>query len=57
LKKAKYLEDEPVEAAASPIEAGQPEPPVSAPPANKQPIDQPASLFAEKLQQAWRKEP
>jgi hypothetical protein len=30
---------------------------VSAPPANKQPIDQPASLFAEKLQQAWRKEP
>jgi 3'-5' exoribonuclease len=58
LKKAKYLDDEPVEAAdASPIEAGQPEPPVSAPTANKQPIDQPASLFAEKLQQAWRKEP
>ena len=65
LKKARYLDEEPSETGAGPgsIEASPPDPPSSAtapPPAphgHQEPGSQPASLFAEKLQQAWRKEP
>ncbi|HYL34679.1 MAG TPA: HD domain-containing protein [Bryobacteraceae bacterium] len=64
LKKARFLDEEPSEAGAGPglIEASQPDPPSSAtapPPApdsHKEPGGQSASPFAEKLQQAWRKE-
>jgi len=54
LKKMKYLEEKPVEAAAaSPTESPdvQPHPPQAGPR-----VPQTASIFAEKLQQAWRKE-
>jgi 3'-5' exoribonuclease len=58
LKKGKYLEEQPA-ASAKPAEAPQPEaapaPPTHAVPAHAPQPQAPGSLFAEKLEQAWRK--
>ncbi len=62
LKKAKYLGEE-AEAVPAPVQAAPPAPapapapdvPAAPPPLSQAPPPQSGSLFAEKLEQAWRK--